>query len=246
MAQDETDRVDTWLDLPPSVRQTRWALAVTAIVLVGFVRGHSDRPPADGRAQRILSLARRHRVRQRSGHGGPPLRAVFDLPLARAAGAGNRISLHGVDRHSACADLRGRVHGHRTAGSEHPDRIMAFHLLAHRLCGSAARLCVAAGGANHGACLQHADAARDRMERCRRHRAGVRSDLALDRGRDAAAADHPGPAPHQPDRGLSDFVRDPDFARRAAVCCCAAAARCSTCGLRWWRWPQSSSWRSAA
>jgi len=37
MAQDDTDRVDTWLDLPPSAQQTRWALAVTAIVLVGFV-----------------------------------------------------------------------------------------------------------------------------------------------------------------------------------------------------------------
>ena len=37
MAQDETDRVDTWLDLPPTAQQTRLALAVTAIVLVGFV-----------------------------------------------------------------------------------------------------------------------------------------------------------------------------------------------------------------
>ncbi|MGB9364938.1 MAG: MASE4 domain-containing protein [Xanthobacteraceae bacterium] len=37
MAQSETNGVDTWLDLPPTAQQTRWALAVTAIVLVGFV-----------------------------------------------------------------------------------------------------------------------------------------------------------------------------------------------------------------
>lgn len=37
MAQSETEGADTWLDLPPSPRQTRWALGVTGIVLAGFV-----------------------------------------------------------------------------------------------------------------------------------------------------------------------------------------------------------------
>lgn len=37
MEQNETEGADTWLDLPPTTRQTRWALAVTAIVLVGFL-----------------------------------------------------------------------------------------------------------------------------------------------------------------------------------------------------------------
>jgi signal transduction histidine kinase len=36
MAGNETDGADTWLDLPPSTQQTRLALAVTAVVLVGF------------------------------------------------------------------------------------------------------------------------------------------------------------------------------------------------------------------
>jgi len=37
MAQNETDGADTWLDLPPSARQRRWALVITAVVLAGFV-----------------------------------------------------------------------------------------------------------------------------------------------------------------------------------------------------------------
>src|SRR4051794_33514857 len=36
MARGETSSADTWLDLPPTARQTRWAIAVTAIVLAGF------------------------------------------------------------------------------------------------------------------------------------------------------------------------------------------------------------------
>src|SRR3954454_6377180 len=36
MARGETSSADTWLDLPPTARQTRWALAVTAVVLAGF------------------------------------------------------------------------------------------------------------------------------------------------------------------------------------------------------------------
>ena len=35
MARGETD-IDTWLDLPPTARQTRWALIVTVAVLAGF------------------------------------------------------------------------------------------------------------------------------------------------------------------------------------------------------------------
>ena len=40
------DTADTWLDLPPTPSQTRWALAVTAVVLAGFaaVVPISDRP----------------------------------------------------------------------------------------------------------------------------------------------------------------------------------------------------------
>src|SRR3954464_7637962 len=38
MARGETSSTDnTWLDLPPTARQTRWAIAVTAIVLAGFI-----------------------------------------------------------------------------------------------------------------------------------------------------------------------------------------------------------------
>src|SRR5215510_14081203 len=37
MARGEIETVDTWLDLPPTARQIRWALAVTGIVLAGFV-----------------------------------------------------------------------------------------------------------------------------------------------------------------------------------------------------------------
>jgi signal transduction histidine kinase len=33
---ERSDTADTWLDLPPAPSQTRWALAVTAVVLVGF------------------------------------------------------------------------------------------------------------------------------------------------------------------------------------------------------------------
>ena len=36
MVRGETDIADTWLDLPPSARQTRWALIVTVAVLAGF------------------------------------------------------------------------------------------------------------------------------------------------------------------------------------------------------------------
>ena len=35
-AMERSDTADTWLDLPPAPSQTRWALAVTAVVLVGF------------------------------------------------------------------------------------------------------------------------------------------------------------------------------------------------------------------
>jgi signal transduction histidine kinase len=40
------DTVDTWLDLPPTPRQTRWALAVAAVALAGFaaVVPIADRP----------------------------------------------------------------------------------------------------------------------------------------------------------------------------------------------------------
>ena len=31
---ERSDTADTWLDMPPAPSQTRWALAVTAIVLV--------------------------------------------------------------------------------------------------------------------------------------------------------------------------------------------------------------------
>jgi signal transduction histidine kinase len=38
MARGETSSTDnTWLDLPPTARQTRWAIAVTAVVLAGFI-----------------------------------------------------------------------------------------------------------------------------------------------------------------------------------------------------------------
>src|SRR5215203_5923641 len=45
-AMDRGDAVDTWLDLPPTPRQTRWALAVAAIALAGFaaVVPIADRP----------------------------------------------------------------------------------------------------------------------------------------------------------------------------------------------------------
>ena len=33
---ERSDTADTWLDLPPTPLQTRWALAVTAVVLAGF------------------------------------------------------------------------------------------------------------------------------------------------------------------------------------------------------------------
>ena len=40
------DTVDTWLDLPPTPRQTRWALGVAAVALAGFaaVVPIADRP----------------------------------------------------------------------------------------------------------------------------------------------------------------------------------------------------------
>jgi signal transduction histidine kinase len=37
MEQNEIEGAETWLDLPPSTRQVRWAVAITAIVLAGFV-----------------------------------------------------------------------------------------------------------------------------------------------------------------------------------------------------------------
>src|SRR3954454_6236738 len=38
MARGETSSTDnTWLDLPPTARQTWWAIAVTAVVLAGFI-----------------------------------------------------------------------------------------------------------------------------------------------------------------------------------------------------------------
>ena len=43
---ERSDTGDTWLDLPPTPRQTRWALAVTAVALAGFaaVVPIADRP----------------------------------------------------------------------------------------------------------------------------------------------------------------------------------------------------------
>jgi hypothetical protein len=33
---ERSDSADTWLDLPPTSLQTRWALAVATVVLTGF------------------------------------------------------------------------------------------------------------------------------------------------------------------------------------------------------------------
>ena len=79
----------------------------------------------------------------------------------------------------------------------------------------ALRLCGAAGRMVRCARFQGADVAGDLVEHGRRNSPGLRPDLALDRGRDAAAANHSRSASHQFDCGLSDFVRDTDFACRA-------------------------------
>ena len=71
------------------------------------IRGsRPDRRQAASRAQCLLPVARRHSVRQRPHHCGPAVRAVFDLTLARVARTWDGISVHGVDRRSACADVR--------------------------------------------------------------------------------------------------------------------------------------------
>src|SRR3954471_16064000 len=181
MARGETSSTDnTWLDLPPTARQTRWAIAVTAVVLAGFIAVIPVATASVGRAQRVLSLPRRDRVRQRSRDRGFALCAVCGLALARPARACHRISVHGADRHPACAHLRGRFFAGRTARREHPNRLVALHLLAHRLCGCAARLRDPAGRKAWGTSFERTGAACGRLERGKHDCGGVRADLACD------------------------------------------------------------------
>ena len=139
------DTADTWLDMPPTPRQTRWALAVTAVVLAGFaaVVPISGRPLVELNAffpslDAIVFVS--------DLVTAVLLYAQFSISRSRALLAlatGYLFTALIVIPHALT--FAGAFFADRTARSEHPDRIVALHLLAHRLCGRAARLCGAEG-----------------------------------------------------------------------------------------------------
>ena len=228
---ERSDTADTWLDLPPTRSQTRWALAVTAIVLAGFAA--------------VVPIAGRPMVELNAFF--PSLDAiVFVTDLVTAVLLYAQFS---VSRSRALFALATGYlftalvvipHALTFAGAFSPTGLLGANiqtgswLFIFWHIGFAAALLAYA-------VLREEWFAAQLCQRCGRlpaigwSAAGVvgsrlRPDLAFDCGRDAAAADHSRPAPHQPDRGLSDFVRDPDFACRTPPAVCAGAAPCSTCG----------------
>ena len=246
MAQDETDRVDTWLDLPPSVRQTRWALAVTAIVLVGFVA--------------VIPIARQPMVELNAFF--PSLDAiVFVSDLVTA------VLLYAQFSISRSRALLALAIGYL---------FTALIVIPHALTFAGAFTATGLLGANiqtgswlfifwhigfAAALLAYALL---REERITAHVFNMRTLPAIGWSVAGVIAlvcvltwlSTAGATLLPPiildQRRISPIVVYPiSFAILISLaallcCCCAAAARCSTCGLRWWRWPQSSSWRSAA
>jgi hypothetical protein len=209
------DTADTWLDLPPTPRQTRWALAVAAVALAGFA---AVVPIADRPLTQLNAFF-------------PSLDAIVfvsDLVTAVLLYAQFAISrLRGLLALAAGYLFTALIvipHALTFAGAFSPTGLLGANIQTGSwlfifwhigFSAGLLSLCGAEGRMVRYARFPGAGAAGNRVQRGRRGWAGLRPDLARDCGRDDAAADHSQrPAPHQPDCGLSHFVRDPDFAGR--------------------------------
>ena len=146
-------------------------------------RGGAVLRQAPGGAQCPLPVAGCHRVRHRPGHRGSAVCAVFDLPFAVPFCTGDRVSLHGIHRRSACTDLRRRVHASRAPRCRHSDRVMALHLLASWFRRRAACVRRAPGGKTPDAHPGGVGAAGRRLERGGCSCSGARSDMVVHCGR---------------------------------------------------------------
>ena len=142
----ETDGGNIFLSTLPAGPRDR-AIALGVLVVTGVLFAVTA-PFASMRLAAVPGFVRELSVGardQRHHHRAFAVLAILDPALASAAGAGDRLSVHGDCGLRARADLSGPLYRKRTVGRGDADHGLALHGLAWRISAAGARLCTDEG-----------------------------------------------------------------------------------------------------